>query len=278
MLYITVAVSVTLLYLFLSPRFCEPLYRSKIFHPEPFPEGDSVMTSIQGVSGPEFFFLSKNGSALNARFYCNPQASKLALCSHGNRGSLAGWETRTACLLKAGFSVFIYDYQGFGRSEGEPTIRRACQDAIAAFDYAVERLGFAPGSVVLYGASLGGGITCELAKVRRCAAIILQSSFTSFHKISREVSVLGRAYPAMLSIQPSLNNLEFVKRFTGPLLVLHGKIDGYIRVRHGQALFNAAASPLKRLALLPREGHPNFGDRDTELLTQALTEFRQALG
>lgn len=278
MIYFTVALAATLLYLFLSPRFCEPLYRSKIFHPEPYPDGDAGMTSINGVTGLEMFFKSENGKSLNARFYRNPQATKLTLCSHGNRGSIAGWQTRVACHLKAGFSVFIYDYQGFGKSEGKPGIKRLCQDATSAFDYAVEELGFAPANIVLYGASLGGGITCELARVRRCAAIILQSAFTSFEQVSREVSVLGKLYPAMLNIQPSLNNLEFVKQLSLPLLVLHGKIDGYIRVRHAQALFDAAASPLKRLVVLPREGHPDFGSVNTELFTQALTEFRLALG
>jgi hypothetical protein len=266
------------MYLLLSPRFCEPLYRSKIFHPEAYPEDDQATISVNGIAGLEIFFPSKNGNVLNGRYYSNPQATKLALCSHGNRGSIVGWETRTACLLSAGFSVFVYDYQGFGKSEGKPLIKRLCQDAVAAFDYAVASLGFAPESIVLYGASLGAGISCELARVRRCAAVILQSTFTSFDKISREVSVLGKVYPAMLSIQPSLNNLDFVKRSSVPLLVLHGKIDVYIVVRHGQELFDASASAIKRLVVLPREGHPNFGDKDTARLARALTEFRLLLG
>jgi alpha-beta hydrolase superfamily lysophospholipase len=278
MALIVVAVVATLLYLFLSPRFCEVLYRSKIFRPEPFPEGETGMASINGAAGQEVFFKSDNGNSLNAWFYRNPLATKLALCSHGNRGNVAGWKTRTACLLKAGFSVFIYDYQGFGKSEGMPTVRSACQDAVAAFDYASDKLGFGRENIVLYGASLGGGITCELAKLRHCAAIILQSTFTSFHKVSGEFTVLGKVYPAMLNIKPSLNNLEFVKRLSLPLLVLHGKMDNYIRVRHGQTLFDAATSPLKRLAVLPSEEHTDFGGKDRELLIKALTEFRQALG
>jgi pimeloyl-ACP methyl ester carboxylesterase len=277
MTLISVAIIATVLYLLVSPRFFEPLYRSKIFHPEPFPEGDTGITMVEGVIGHELFFQSKNGQVLNGWFYCNPQANQLALCSHGNRGNIAGWRTRTSCLLRAGFSVFIYDYQGFGKSQGRPSTRRSCQDAVAAFDYALGTLGFEPADIVLYGASLGAGITCELARVRHCAAVILQSAFTSFHAISREVSVLGKAYPAMLSIQPSLNNLEFVKRISLPLLVLHGRIDDYIRLRHGQALFDAAASPLKQLAVLPGESHAQFGSTDTELLVRALREFRLAL-
>ncbi len=276
MFYITVACSATILYLLLSPRFCERLYRTKLFYPEPLPEGSGI-PSIFGVQGEEVFLSSKNGAVLNARFYRHPQSRFLMLCSHGNRGSIAGFETRVGCLLQAGFSVFIYDYQGFGKSQGRPSIKRVCQDAVAAFDFCVQTLSFGPRDIVLYGASLGGGISCELARVRRCAAIVLQSTFTSFAKISREVSPLGKVFPSRLGIQPALNNLAFVRQYSRPLLVLHGRIDGYIRVRHGRALFDAAASELKQLAILPYEGHPDFGHRDTELLTRALTDFRLAL-
>jgi uncharacterized protein len=237
------------LYLVLSPRLSPNLYTKKLFGPEKYPEGDWSIKEIGGRPIQDCFFRAVDGSMLHGWFFENPDASHVIMFSHGNRGNITCRQNLVRLLLEAGASVFVYDYRGYGRSEGEPTVHGICEDGLMAFDYLVRGQGFRPSQIVIYGESLGTAVTSEVAAERPCAGIILQSGFSSLRKIGIQMVPITRIYPPALYPKPLLDSASRMAVEKKPLLVIHGVKDQTVPFDHGEEVFNNAAEPKTFLRL-----------------------------
>jgi len=139
--------------------------------------------------------------------------------------------------------VLLVEYPGYGRCSGAPTQASITRALVAAYDWAVSRPTIDPGRVIGYGRSLGGGAVCALARERRLAALVLESTFTSVRSLA--ASLFG--VPGFLVRDP-FDNLGCVRAFEGPVLVLHGERDEVIPVEHARRLHEAAAASELHLA------------------------------
>src|SRR5262249_24453256 len=148
-----------------------------------------------------------------------------------------------------GSSVLIYDYRGFGRSEGVPTVEGVCDDAMSAYNFLTKNEGLHSDEIVIYGESLGVGVSTYLASLRPCAGLILQSGFVSLYRIARAVMPLVAIYPEALFPDQGLNSLALLKGKHPPLLIIHGAHDGVVPFRHAEDLYAAASEPKKFLPL-----------------------------
>lgn len=180
-------------------------------------------------------------------------ADKTVLFSHGNAGNIAGRLESIQLLRSMGFSVFAYDYGGYGLSTGRPSERRICADAEAAWKYLTVDRGIIPADIVLFGRSLGGAATAYLASKVEPAAVILESTFTSLPGVVRDMP-LGRFLSK--GIRHQFPTLERVRDIHVPLLVVHSREDTLIPFKHGQAIFEAANSPKEFLEI---RGDHNMG-------------------
>ncbi len=130
---------------------------------------------VSGCQKRDVYFTARNGNQLHGWLLSLPTAKRIFLVSHGNGGNIASRLTLAEALIKSGNSVFLYDYQGYGRSQGQPTVTNICDDAICAFDYLVKKEKFEPQSIIAYGESIGTGSTCVLFRaasaLRDCFAI-----------------------------------------------------------------------------------------------------------
>ncbi|MBU1537638.1 lysophospholipase, partial [Myxococcota bacterium] len=124
---------------------------------------------------------------LHAWFVPRRKERGVVLFSHGNGGNISYrlWSIETFHSL--GYAVFIYDYRGYGRSTGTPSEKGTYHDIQAAWDYLTKEKGFAPGRIVLFGRSLGGGVTSWLAARTRPAGVILESTFTSVPDLAADL-------------------------------------------------------------------------------------------
>src|SRR5206468_3134820 len=104
----------------------------------------------------------------------------------------------TRLMLLAGYSVLVYDYQGFGRSSGRPSVDGILSDGAAAFDYLVKERGIDPHRIVLYGESLGVSVAAHLSTIRDCGGLVLQSGFASLSRIACKHFPFLRIYPTAL--------------------------------------------------------------------------------
>lgn len=259
-------------YLFLSPRFGERLYHRELFNPFKYPTGNYNDSALEGIKAKDIFFPSEDGTKLHAWYFERKEASKTILLFHGNTGNLGDLQTLLCLLLRTGCSVFAFDYRGFGKSEGSPSIAAVCQDGLSAYDYVINQIGVPLQDIVLYGESLGASIATQVSRVRPCAAIITQSAFSSLRRAAKEAVFILGFYPQILFPYPYLNTLVVFKEEHSPLLILHGEKDPEIGISHAEELYAQACEP-KKFVRLPNTAHSDIDKEDFELFVQTIKKF-----
>lgn len=259
-------------YFFFSPRVAKGLYNAMLFRPFKYPEGDYESGHIGGVRYEDVFFKSKDGTELHAWYFAQKGATFTILMSHGNTGNIAGRPKLLEALLKTGANMLVYDYRGYGRSKGSPSVAGVIEDGCAAFDYLVEERKIPANTIVLYGESLGAAITCQISAKRKAQGMILQSGFASLPKIGRQHVPLMNLYPAVLFPQPLLDNVSVLRNGHPPLLIVHGHKDSVVPFLHGKELFTAASGK-KFLVDFPEGEHSDIPIIATERFVDSMKEF-----
>lgn len=177
---------------------------------------------------------SGENTNISVTYLLNNQAKYTILYCHGNSEDLGEIKQILEKLHAWGFSVFAYDYRGYGTSQGKPTEKGAYEDINSAYNYLTQNLKIPPERIILLGRSVGGGSAVNLAMRKPVAGLIIESSFIS----AFQVIVPFRILPF-----DKFPNLDNIKKVKCPILVIHGKADDIIPFAHGQKLFNAAISP-----------------------------------
>ncbi len=262
------------IYLYFCPGLNESLVSGLLFHPSKLYGRILDSQSLAGVTREEVFFSNtkdSNSPQLSGWLYRRPESKLIVLFSNGNTGNISTRKWKQECILSNGSSLFAYDYRGFGRSDGIPTVKGVVEDACTAFDYLVQEQGISPDSIVLYGESLGSCMTIEIASKRRCGGIIIQSGCISAEKICKEQVPILNIYPTFLFFKPSLDNCRYLEGSHPPLLIVAGQKDEIIPVEHATTLYKIATDP-KELVLLPNSSHNDFSV-DMKLFRASLKSF-----
>ncbi len=231
----------------LSPLL--PLERKLIYYPTKMPPEIQVPESsgIQDVN-----FQSADGTQLHGWFMDHPQRRAVALWLHGNAGNIAGRiETLRLLNERHKLAVMIFDYRGYGRSEGKPNERGILMDARAARRWLSDRTEVGQSDIVLMGRSLGGGVAVDLAANDGARGLVLASTFTSLPQAANHHFPL---LPTSVLMTQRLDSLAKINRYHGPLLQSHGTADKVIPYAMGQQLFEKANEP-KRFISIPDGGH-----------------------
>lgn len=209
---------------------------------------------------------------ISATYLPNPEADLLLLYMHGNAEDLGNIRPMLERLHTWGFSVFAYDYQGYGTSDGRPSERNAYQEANAVYRYLTQQIGIPPEQIIPYGRSVGGGPATYLAAHQVVGGLILESTFTSVFRV---------VVPFPLLPFDKFPNLDHLQQVQSPVLVMHGTADRTIPLHHGQTLYAAAPDP--KLSLwVEGADHNDFTrvagqqHRDALLAFQALVLAHQA--
>lgn len=237
---------------------------SMVYAPTRYPRGNwqPVNLDVEDV-----WFTAADGTRLHGWYCPRENARAVVLYLHGNAGNLSD-RAEVVRMLHDRFdlSVMIFDYRGFGRSEGSPDEIGILADARAARAWLAAREGIGQGEIVLMGRSLGGGVATDLAAADGARALILQNTFTSLPDVaSRHIAWL----PTRLLMRNRFNSLAKIGRYHGPLLCSHGDVDRMIPYEQGQRLFEAANEP-KRFVAITGAGH---NDPETPEYYQALDAF-----
>ena len=206
---------------------------------------------------------SGENTNISATYLLNTQAKYTILYSHGNSEDLGDIKQILEKLHAWGFSVFAFDYRGYGTSQGKPTESHAYEDINSAYNYLTQNLKIPPKKIIVLGRSVGGGSAVNLAMQKPVAGLIIESSFIS----AFQVIVPFRILP--FDKFPNLGNIKKVKC---PILVIHGKADNIIPFTHGEKLFNAATSP-KLYLWVEEANHNDLFSIAEEKSRQTLQEF-----
>jgi len=211
----------------------------------------------------------KSGTDTNisAVYWKNPIAKYTILYSHGNAEDLGDIKPILTKIRDLGFNILAYDYQGYGTSAGQPTESHTYQDIDTAYNYLIYKLGIPPQKIIIFGRSVGGGPSLDLASREPVAGLILQSTFTSVFRVVVPVPILPF---------DKFNNLQKIQKVKCPVLVMHGQMDNTIPFSHGIKLFAAAPSP--KLSLWIKEAnHNDFFWEAGERYGETLQKFAQLI-
>jgi|AGTN01.2.fsa_nt_gi Putative lysophospholipase. len=237
------------------------------FRPQKFPGGTYDLNTVSGTTAKDVFFKTPDGKQLHGWYFNVPDAPRTLLVHHGQGGNITSYIQAISVFVKSGCSVLVYDYEGFGRSEGTPSNPGVVKDGEAAYDYARKELGLTPNEIIHCGISLGTGVACQVATTRKSAAVVLLSPYTSLKNLAKELWPMLDYYPSAM-FPPDLKTTEFVaKNKTVPLIIVHGAKDTMIPVHHSDELFAMANSP-KHYLRYENGGHCDLPVRDAESLVK----------
>jgi fermentation-respiration switch protein FrsA (DUF1100 family) len=213
---------------------------SQVYHPN----RDLTATGAElGRPFENVLFQAGDGVALHGWFFpanTNSVRAHLAvLLCHGNAGNISHRLQTCATLLATGVNVFVFDYRGYGRSQGRPSEEGTYRDAQAAYQWLRQR-GFAGANIVAFGESLGGGVAAELAVREPVGGLVLQSTFTSIRDVGAE---LFPWLPVRWLSRIHYDTRSKLPRLRVPVLVMHSPADELVGIHHGRANFSAANEP-----------------------------------
>lgn len=210
-----------------------------IYFPEKYPNGAYEQArSIPNLR--DCWVATEDGVRLHAWFAPAESARATLLISHGNGGNISYRYLLMRSLVRQKFNVLMYDYRGYGRSEGTPSEEGIYKDGRAFFDYASTQPEVDPKKIILWGTSLGGAVATDVAVHRKAAGLILESTFTSGSDVAR---VLYPFLPVAPLMQSKFNTIDKIKTLHLPVLVMHGDLDEILPIGLGRKLYASANDP-----------------------------------
>lgn len=202
-----------------------------------FPTRPLMFTPSEwGMDFEDVFFITSDGVKLNAWLIDAGENTPMILWFHGNAGNIADRVENAKLLFDRGLSLFMVDYRGFGKSEGEPSERGINEDGQSAYSYLLSR-GIAPGRIIVFGRSLGGTVAVSVASCNPCAGVILESTFTNMADMAkRHFPVI----PGMGGFKLKFPSIDRIGSIEKPILFIHGDEDELVPYELGRRLFDAA--------------------------------------
>jgi len=193
-------------------------------------------------AGAQDVFLATAEHGRIHAWWCPVRGSRHAvLYCHGNAGNLSHRaEAVTRWQQGLGVSVLIFDYPGYGRSEGRPSESGCYAAGDAAWRWLTDGGRAAPEDVVLYGGSLGGAVAVNVASRYPHRCLVLVSAFTSMPDMAQK---LYPWLPGRWLMRSRFDNLGKIDRCAGPVFIAHGDCDRLVPFEQGQRLFAAAREP-----------------------------------
>ncbi len=239
-----------------------------------------------GLRFEDVNFTANDGTALHGWWLPATNPRGTVVFAHGNAANIANHLPSVYWLPAAGYNVFTFDYRGYGRSLGEPSVSGLIADLSAAVNWAGEREGVNSKRIAVLGQSLGGAIAAvylaeQPVEKRRVRAIVIDSAFASYRAIAQEK--LGQFWlswplqiPLSYLVTGSYNPVDYISAVSPtPLLLLHSTGDEVVSFSHALQLFERAREPKKLLSLeggshIEALHHPEFREALVRFLEENL--------
>ncbi len=197
----------------------------------------------------------ENGNSLYGWYIpANKKTKKHIIYFHGSKGNLSLYLGGIKELHKVGENILIVDYEGFGLSSGNPTIKNTINDGFAIYDFLLNYKHLKPEDISLFGYSYGGAIAIKVALKRKVYAILVESTFSSLNEIA--VSKYSPLVSFIVS-KHLLNTLSNIKQIDVPVIVAYAEKDQIIPTTHSINIYKNANSP-KYLFKIKNAQHHNI--------------------
>jgi fermentation-respiration switch protein FrsA (DUF1100 family) len=193
-----------------------------------------------GMTYKEVRFSTEDNVILHGWFFPLDKDTPVVLFFHGNAGNISHRLDNIRLVLAKGLQVFIFDYRGYGKSEGNPSEEGLYKDGAAAYDYLVNTEGINAEKIIFFGRSLGASVAVDVALKRNIRSLIIESGFTSIKGMARTMFLFSLFSPLLPA---NYNNLEKIKEVKVPKLIMHGDKDELVPFFMGKALYEASIFP-----------------------------------
>lgn len=264
------------LYLFGCPILNEGLYQRLAVIPAHV-QMDMLNPYLMGnYSGRHVFFpvADTTGRVINLHgvYFENKKDRGTVIYSLGNSGCLASMlgGRQQLALLDMGYNLLVYEYEGFGDSQGEADYKTLGRDGVSAFKYVRDKL--KKDKIILYGLSMGAGVSAFVAGQNPVEGVVLDSPFISPEVTIKRWCPLMNIYPSAFFPAPRYDNQAYLKAKHPPTLILTKGQDEILGAAQGLALSEAAIPPTTS-SYLPQSAHGYVHHQDDAVFSQTLKSF-----
>ena len=240
-----------------------------------FPDRDVPSPAVAGLADVEAVQIhAADGVTLQAWFLPSrtQEPSPAAIVFNGNAGNKAYRSSLATALRDQGLSVLLFDYRGFGDSEGSPTEHGLYEDARAVQRYLAGRRDVRADRLVYFGESLGSAVAVRLAVDHAPAALILRSPFTSLVDVGR---VHYPILPVRWLLRDRFSSIDAIASVRSPVLIVAGDRDRIVPVEQSRRLFERALEP-RQLVVVRGADHNDTALLDGRELMEAVHRFVEA--
>ncbi len=204
--------------------------------------------------------------------------NRVLLYLHGNGGNISHNLSPAQRFHSLGFSVFMIDYRGYGKSDGQfPSESEVYRDSQVAWDYLIQQREIDPRNIIIYGHSLGGAIAIDLGvRKPQAAGIIAENTFTSMRQMVDYRNPIYNLFPIEFILHQRFDSLSKLRLLQIPLLLIHGTSDRTVPSFMSERLFNLAEVP-KKLLMVPDADHNNVANVSGEKYLETIKQFNQLI-
>lgn len=221
-----------------------------IFYPDIPSRKLSASPADIGLQYEDVTITTSDRITLHGWYVPAPEAKGTLLFFHGNAGNISHRLDSLRIFHDLGLSTLIFDYRGYGQSQGSISEHGTYLDAEAAWNFLTETKNIPGQKIVLFGRSLGAAIAAYCATENDPGALILESAFTSVPDMAAK---LYPFFPVRLLSRFHYNTRKFLQAVKCPVLIIHSPADEIIPFDNGLQLFQSAREPKRMLEI--RGGH-----------------------
>ena len=176
----------------------------------------------------------------------------VVLYFHGNKKNISWYTKYIPHFTRHGYQVLMIDYPGFGKSRGKLTEEKLYNWALQVYKVAHKR--FSADSIIIYGKSMGTGIAAQLASIRDCKRLILETPYYDFPSV---VSHYLPFYPVKWMLHYQLPTSDYIQLVSAPITIFHGTKDWVVSYRNTLRL-EKYLKPGDEVITIPKGHHNNL--------------------
>jgi len=207
-----------------------------------------------GIEAEDFWVEADDGVRVHGWYFPNENAEFVIVLSHGNAGNISYRIEIARTLLNTGAAVLMYDYRGYGKSEGSPSESGLYRDIEAVTEGLIDKKGYKEERIIMYGRSLGGAVAAYAATQYSLGGLVLDSAFRNLRDMVRDVYPFVPAGLAKYEF-PTEEYIQIQRNY--PVMIMHSPNDEIVGFHHGEHLYHLLDEP-KRFVELRGSHNDNF--------------------
>lgn len=176
----------------------------------------------------------------------------VVLYFHGNKKNISWYAKYPPYFTRHGYEVWLIDYPGFGKSTGKFSEQILYERAATLYQFSRSR--FPPDSIIIYGKSMGTGIAAQLASVKNCKRLILETPYYDFPSVIKHYLPF---YPVDRMMHYKIPTNKYLEKIIAPITIFHGTKDRQITYSNAKRLL-PLLKPGDEFVTIERGRHNNL--------------------